>query len=58
MAIGQDLVDQYGFASSYQSEQRFVRKLRGTQTPEARVVIHHRARPGSASRLGQLPDGA
>ena len=39
MAIWQDLVDQYGFASSYQSVQRFVRKLRGTQTPEARVVI-------------------
>ena len=27
------------FASSYQSVQRFVRKRRGTQTPEARVVI-------------------
>jgi len=39
MAIWQDLVDQYNFASSYQSVQRFVRKLRGTQTPEARVVI-------------------
>jgi len=39
MAIWQDLVSEYGFASSYQSVQRFVRKLRGTQTPEARVVI-------------------
>jgi transposase len=39
MAIWQDLVDEYGFASSYQSVQRFVRKLRGTQTPEACVVI-------------------
>ena len=39
VAIWQDLVDEYGFASSYQSVQRFVRKLRGTQTPEARVVI-------------------
>ncbi len=39
MAIWQDLVDQYGFASSYLSVQRFVRKLRGAQTPEARVVI-------------------
>jgi transposase len=38
-AIWQDLVDEYSFASSYQSVQRFVRKLRGTQTPEARVVI-------------------
>jgi len=39
MAIWQDLVDQYSFASSYQSVQRFVRRLRGTQTPEAHVVI-------------------
>jgi transposase len=38
-AIWQDLVSAYGFASSYQSVQRFVRKRRGTQTPEARVVI-------------------
>jgi transposase len=39
MAIWQDLVSEYGFRSSYQSVQRFVRKLRGTHTPEARVVI-------------------
>jgi transposase len=39
MAIWQDLVSEYGFASSYQSVQRYVRKRRGTQTPEARVVI-------------------
>jgi transposase len=39
MAIWQDLVSEYGFASSYQSVQRFVRKQRGTQAPEARVVI-------------------
>ena len=39
MAIWQDLVSEYGFASSYQSVQRFVRKRRGTQTPEARVII-------------------
>ena len=38
-AIWQDLVDQHGFASGYLSVQRFVRKLRGAQTPEARVVI-------------------
>jgi hypothetical protein len=36
MAIWQDLVSEYGFASSYQSVQRFVRKRRGVQTPEAR----------------------
>ncbi len=39
MAIWQDLVDEFSFTSSYQSVQRFVRKLRGVQTPEARVVI-------------------
>ncbi len=39
VAIYQDLVDEHSFASSYQSVQRFVRKLRGAQTPEARVVI-------------------
>jgi hypothetical protein len=39
MAIWQDLVSEYGFTNSYQSVQRFVRKLRGTHAPEARVVI-------------------
>jgi hypothetical protein len=39
MAIWQDLVSEYGFASSYQSVQRFVHKRRGTQNPDARVVI-------------------
>src|SRR5271165_967593 len=38
-AIWQDLVCEYGFAGSYQSVQRFVRKRRGAQVPEARVVI-------------------
>ena len=38
-AIWQDMVCEYGFASSYQSVQRFVRKRRGAQVPEARVVI-------------------
>src|ERR1022692_4426471 len=37
MAIWQDLVDTCGFAGGYQSVRRFVRKLRGTQTPQARV---------------------
>src|ERR1017187_6409802 len=35
MAIWQDLVSEYGFASSYQSVQRFIRKLRGSQLPQA-----------------------
>src|SRR5215469_761857 len=39
MAIWQDLVDQNGFAGSYQSVKRFVRRLRGSQTREAQPVI-------------------
>ena len=43
MGIWQDLVDGHGFASSYQSVQRFVRSLRGASSPEARVIIETRA---------------
>jgi transposase len=39
MGIWQDLVDEHGFTSSYQSVQRFVLKLRGAVSPEARVII-------------------
>jgi transposase len=39
VAIYQDLVDTQGFAARYASVKRFVRKLRGVPTPEARVVI-------------------
>src|SRR5260370_40308394 len=39
MCINQDLVDRHGFTSNYQSVQRFVRKLRGAVSPEARVII-------------------
>ena len=39
MAIYQELVDDHGFAAGYASVKRFVRKLRGDATPEARVVI-------------------
>jgi hypothetical protein len=39
MGIWQDLVDSNGFAAGYQSVKRFVRKLRGRRSPEARVVI-------------------
>jgi transposase len=39
MGIWQDLVDKHGFTSSYQSVQRFVLRLRGSVSPEARVVI-------------------
>lgn len=39
MGIWQDLVDRNGFAAGYQSVKRFVRKLRGVRSPEARVII-------------------
>jgi transposase len=40
MAIFQDLVDSHGFSGKYASVKRFVRKLCGSASPEARVVIH------------------
>jgi len=39
MAIWQDLVDDHGFAARYASVRRFVVMLRGSASPEARVVI-------------------
>ena len=39
----------YGFASSYQSVKRFVRKLRGGQAPEARAVIE--TAPGEEAQV-------
>ena len=39
MAIWQDLVDEVGFHARYASVRRFVRQLRRTAAPEARVVI-------------------
>ncbi|MFZ1010340.1 MAG: hypothetical protein WAN65_26110, partial [Candidatus Sulfotelmatobacter sp.] len=39
MAIWQDLVDGHGFSEKYASVKRFVRKLRGSSAPEARLVI-------------------
>ncbi len=38
-AIWQDLVDEHGFGARYSSVRRFVAKLRGERSPEARVVI-------------------
>jgi len=49
MAIWQDLVDIHGFAGGYQSVKRFVRKLRGKQSPEARVVIE--TAPGEEAQV-------
>src|SRR5215217_7137959 len=39
MGIWQELVDKHGFTGSYESVKRFVRKQRGSQSPEARAVI-------------------
>jgi len=49
MAIWQDLVDHSGFTGGYQSVKRFVRQLRGTQTPEARAVIE--TAPGEEAQV-------
>jgi hypothetical protein len=53
MGIWQDLVDGHGFTGSYQSVKRFVRKLRGAVSPEARVIIE--TRPGKRLRLTSAP---
>jgi transposase len=49
MGIYQELVDGHGFTSSYQSVQRFVRKLRGAVSPDARVIIE--TRPGEECQV-------
>ena len=49
MAIWQDLVDACGFAGGYQSVKRFVRKLRGKQSPEACAIIE--TAPGEESQV-------
>jgi len=49
VAIWQDLVDRHGFQASYASVKRFVAKLRGRSTPEARVVI--RTAPGEEAQV-------
>jgi transposase len=49
MAIFQDMVDGHGFAGKYASVKRFVRKLRGSATPEARVVIE--TAPGEEAQV-------
>jgi transposase len=49
MAIWQDLVDGHGFPASYQSVKRFLRKLCGSPTPEARVVIQ--TAPGEEAQV-------
>ena len=49
MAIWQDLVDTHGFAGGYQSVKRFVRKLRGSPSPEACAVIE--TAPGEEAQV-------
>ena len=49
MGIFQDLVDGYGFAGKYSSVKRFVRKLRGSVAPDARVVIQ--TAPGEEAQV-------
>ena len=49
MAIWQDLVDGHSFAGRYASVKRFVRKLCGVSTPEARVVIE--TAPGEEAQV-------
>jgi transposase len=49
MAIWQDLISLHGFRGGYASVKRFTRKLRGTQTPEERVVIE--TAPGRESQV-------
>jgi transposase len=39
MSIWQELVDQHGFTGAYEGVKRFVRKLRGPTSAEARAVI-------------------
>ena len=39
MGIWQDLIDRSAFTGSYESVKRYVRKLRGVQSPEPRAVI-------------------
>ena len=38
-AIWQDLVSDQGFSAGYQSVRRYIYRLRGSQTPQARAVI-------------------
>jgi hypothetical protein len=52
VAIWQDLVDDHGFTARYASVRRFVLTLRGTSSPEARVVIT--TAPGEEVPAGRI----
>jgi transposase len=49
MSVWQELVDRHGFTGSYESVKRYVRKLRGTQSPEACGIIE--TAPGEESQV-------
>jgi hypothetical protein len=49
MVIWQDLVDSQGSTAGYQSVKRLIQKLRGSPTPEARVVIE--TAPGEEAQV-------
>jgi transposase len=49
MGVFQDLVDRHGFRGSYESIKRFVRKLRGPVSAEARAIIE--TRPGEECQV-------
>ena len=55
MGIWQDLVDGHGFRGRYSSVKRFVRQLRGTAPPKARVVIT--TAPGEEAQVDYGGDG-
>ena len=49
MSIWQEMVDRYSFTGAYESVKRYARKLRGTQSPEARAIIQ--TAPGEESQV-------
>jgi transposase len=49
MSIWQELVDRHSFTGAYESVKRYVRRLRGTQSPEARAIIQ--TAPGEESQV-------
>jgi transposase len=55
VAIWQDLVDDHGFQARYASVKRFVLKLRGSKSAEARVVIT--TAPGEEAQVDYAGDG-
>ena len=49
MSIWQELADRHSFTGAYESVKRYVRRLRGTQSPEARAIIQ--TAPGEESQV-------